>query len=234
MNDLTILFAHTTQDEVTLRHLDIVASLNPGVPVVPVTFARAKSPDGNQAGPPLDGTFDAARLEPRFAGQNRWAGTDCMIYAWYLHARTQATTAERYVFVEWDMLYRVPMRAFYAEVWGRDVACAECLLVDRHWHWNWFRHLGRLPLELHRHAAGIVPIAGTLFSDRVLSAITQCAIPLDVFCELRLGTLIRAAGFDIFRLPYEKGRNITWNQRFLSQVATPAYHPVKTLKHNLE
>jgi hypothetical protein len=232
MNDLTILFAHTAQDEVTLRHLEIVASLNPGVPIVPVTFTPADA-QASVRRLPLEGSFDAALLEPRFSGQNRWAGTDCMIYAWYVHARTAATTAERYVFMEWDMLYRVPMREFYAEVWDCDVACAECYFLDRHWHWNWFSEVSRLPKELHQHAAGIVPLAGTLLADRVVKSITKGSIPLNVFCDLRLGTLVRACGFDIIRLPYEKARNITWKANSFFPVATPAYHPVKTLRNDL-
>ncbi len=233
MNELTILFAHTTTNEVTLRHLDILSSLNPGVPIVPITFTSGEPPDGRPMNAPLPGSFDAAVLEPKFAGQNPWAGTDCAIYAWYLHARNPSTTAQRYVFAEWDMLYRVPMREFYAEVWDRDVACAECFFLDRHWHWNWFSELHRLPVELRRFAAGIVPLAGVLISDRVLSAITERPIPLHVFCDLRLGTLVNAAGFEIFRFPYEKGRNITWKVNSFFGVSTPAYHPVKTLDHDL-
>ena len=228
MNDLTILFGHIQADELTLRHLEIIRTLNPGVPIVPLTFQADDS-----AGQALPGSFRATQLEPRFVGQNPWAAADCLIYAWYVHARTQQTAAHRYAYAEWDMLFRVPMRDFYAEVWDRDVACAECFFIDRHWSWNWFKEIYRLPKEIRKFAAGLSPFAGTFLSDRALDKITKQPIPLHVFCELRLGTLANAAGFEIARLPYDKCRNLTWKQELLYPVKSPVYHPVKSTDFKL-
>ncbi|HEV3415264.1 MAG TPA: hypothetical protein VG056_00545 [Pirellulales bacterium] len=57
---------------------------------------------------------------------------------------------------------------------------------------------------------------------------------MDVVRELRVGTVVRAAGFEFFRHPFEKGRNLTWNPDLVFQMATPAFHAVKTLNHNLK
>jgi hypothetical protein len=177
----------------------------------------------------LEGTLEAVRLEPKFSAENPWAAADCLIYAWYVHGRTPATSAKRYVYTEWDMLYRIPMHEFYKEVWNRDLAAADYFDHDRHWFWNWFQQITTLPPDIRKFAAGISPLAGTLMSDRLLRNITRRSIPRNVFCELRLATLAKASGFEIYQLPDDKSRNLTWNANYLRPIASPVYHPVKTM-----
>lgn len=205
----------------TVRRYETLVRLNPGVPIVTTTYGSADV---------LPGTRDVASI-PHWAGLDGWANGDLCLYTWFRRWRTPETTAERYIYVEYDMLYRVPMADFYREVWDADVAGAQLFLVGRHRNWRFFKQAWPyLSPEQRRHAAGISPLAGTMIAHRALEKICEGRIPQGVFCEVRLPTLAFAAGFDVEELPYPKKRNITWRQdlvRFDKQ--TDAYHPVKDL-----
>jgi len=218
---LTILFQHHKTDAVTRRRLEQLAHRNPGVPIVLLTHGS------NDV---LPGTFDSAKV-PGLAQENGWSAVDLTIYSWFRQGRTAQTTAERYVFVEYDLLYRVPLADFYREVWDEAFACAQLFHVGPHHHWNWFRVcLPLLPPALRPFATGVSPMAGVMLAHRTLDAITAGHIPLKVFSECRLGTLVNALGFDMVEFPYAKKRNITWKQAFVRlDKATPAYHPLKGL-----
>ena len=220
-NQLTILFLHHRSDEVTRRRLQRLETLNPGVPIVRLTYGS------NDV---LPGTFDAAKVS-EFAGENGWHGTDLMLYAWYRHRRDVPTEADRYVVAEWDMVYRVSMAEFYSETWNEDVVGAQVFYCGPHWHWDWFGEcLPRLPVEMRPFAAALVPLAGVMLSNRALAAIAQGSIPRGVFSECRLATLAAYHGFDMVELPYSKKRNITWREEFVRRDKdTKAYHPVKQL-----
>jgi hypothetical protein len=220
-NPLTILFLHHRSDDVTHRRLQRLETLNPGVPIVRLTYGSRDV---------LPGTFDAASL-PEFAGEHGWQGNDLALYAWYRHRRDERTDADRYVVAEWDMLYRVSMADFYRETWNEDAVGAQVFYCGPHWHWDWFaKCLPRLPAEMRTFAAGLAPLAGAMLSNRALAAIAQGVIPRSVFCECRIATLAAYHGFDMVELPYAKKRNITWRQDFVRMDKdTLAYHPVKQL-----
>ena len=217
---LTILFQHHKTDAVTLRRFWRLVRLNPGVPVVPLTHA---SPDV------LPNTFDSASF-PELATEDGWRNADLSIYYWFRHARNEITTARRYIFVEYDALYRVSMAEFYREVWDEDFAGAQLYFAGPHRDWSWFRSVYKLPEKLQSFAAGVSPLSGVLLSHRALQAIADGNIPLGIYAELRLATLANAHGFDMVELPYAKKRNITWRQDFVRfGKPTQAYHPLKEI-----
>jgi hypothetical protein len=218
---LTILFQHHKTDDVTRRRLETLARVNPGVSIVPLTHASDDV---------FPGTFNSARV-PEFANENGWSGADVSIYAWFRHGRSARTTADRYVWVEYDMLYRVPMEEFYREVWDDDLAGAQLFFAGPHHHWNWFPVcIPQLPPEFRPFAAGITPLSGVLLAHRTLEAVAAGPIPPGIFAECRVGTLVNAHGFDMVEFPYPKKRNITWREEFLRlDKETQAYHPLKGL-----
>ena len=220
-NELTILFQHHKTDALTLRRYENLAKLNPGVPIVPLTL---KSNDT------LPGTFDAASIAGLETAKI-WHDSDLSLYYWFRHCRTPETTAARYVCVEYDMLFRVPVREFYREVWNADVATAQVFHAGAHFHWNWFAsEIPKLSPELRPFAAGTVPLCGVLLSHAALAKIALNFIPPGLFCELRLGTLANYYGFDIVEFPWEKKRNLSWKPEFLRmEFESQAYHPVKQL-----
>src|SRR5262249_27652973 len=159
-------------------------------------------------------TFDGAQAID-WTGESGWGGVDMSIYNWFRLARTPETTAARYVFIEFDMLYRVPMVEFYRGVWDEDLAGAQLNFCGPRPHWNWFRAAGPwLPPELRPFAAGVSPLAGVMLAHRTLEAICASPIPRRIFCECRLATLVNAHGFDMVEFPYPKKRNITWREDF--------------------
>lgn len=218
---LTILFQHHRTDEVTLQRFWRLVRLNPGVPVVPLTHASHDV---------LPNTFDSASI-PELAEEDGWRGADISLYYWFRHGRNETTTAQRYIFVEYDMLYRVPMTEFYKEVWDEGFAGAQLYFAGPHRDWSWFRgEIPKLSSELQPFAAGVSPTSGVLLAHRTLQAIAEGNIPLNIFSELRLATLANAHGFDMVEFPYAKKRNITWRQDFLRMdKPTQAYHPLKEI-----
>ena len=220
-NQLTILFVHHRSDDVTRRRVQRLETLNPGVPIVRLTYGSSDV---------LPGTFNAADVS-EFAGESGWHALDLVLYAWYRHRRDAQTEAERYVMAEWDMVYRVSMAEFYRETWNEDIVGAQVFYCGPHWHWDWFGPcLPRLPAEMRPFAAALVPMAGVMLSNRALATIARGPIPRGIFSECRLATLAAYHGFDLVELPYAKKRNITWKQDFVRMDKdTQAYHPVKQL-----
>lgn len=218
---LTILFLHFRTDDLTRQRHARLQRLNPGVPIVGLTYSE---PDV------LPGTFNAARV-PGWEGRSGWHNADLSIYAWFRDGRSAETTAERYAIVEYDMAFRVPLADFYREVWDEEVACAQLYRGGPHSEWHWFQKQTRLlPPELRKHAAGVMPLAGTFASHRAVAGACAQEIPMDIFCEFRLGTLFCAAGVDIVELPFAKKRNNLWKEEFLQMDrVTDVYHPVKFL-----
>jgi hypothetical protein len=160
-----------------------------------------------------------------------WHDSDLPMLCWFRTQRTPETTAERYIYVEYDMLFRIPVTEFYADVWQADIAGAQLFRHGPHPTWHWFREVNRLPPQLRKHAAGLMPLCGIMMSHRVLETITSNSIPMGVFCELRLATLATYHGFDIVELPWHRKRNLSWKPEFLQmQYDSGAFHPVKELQ----
>ena len=64
---------------------------------------------------------------------------------------------------------------------------------------------------------------------RALAAITASPIPPNIFCELRLGTVLRACGFTLTELPEPKRRMNSYDSRLITFDANRPgiYHPIK-------
>ncbi len=149
-----------------------------------------------------------------------------MLYRWFRHGGLRA---RRYIYLEWDALTTAPVRDFYAEVWDRDAAGSTAVLVERDPGWYWFRQADRLPPHLRPKAGGIVPLNGVLLSHRALAAVAGGEIPPGVFSELRLGTLLRHAGFEMGELPGPKRAMNSFDRGLVAfDAGRPGiYHPIK-------
>lgn len=126
----------------------------------------------------------------------------------------------------------MPVRDYYAEVW--DGAAASCVVAtpSTHPYWHWFREVLRLPKALHQHATGVVPLNGVFLSHGALKAVASMPIPSNVFCELRLETLLDARGIEICRIPAAKGATNSFSSELTWYDSRTAglYHPVKHLR----
>lgn len=216
MLECCILFAHYRDDPTTRDHLDLLRRLNP-YPVVALCNAAPEC---------VDGALDVARLTPQWAEEHPWSGADTILYRWFFHGGLHA---ERYVFLEWDTLATTPVREFYDEVWDADAAGSVARRIENDPDWYWFHQVGQLPEPLRRHAGGLTPLNGTLLSHRALAAVAAGPVPLEIFCELRLGTLLRSTGFALTELPEPKGRMNSYDRQLITfDAERPGlYHPIK-------
>lgn len=216
MLECCILFLHHKDDETTRYHLDLLRRGNP-YPVVAVCDASAER---------VEGAIDVDVLTKEWASEDKWGGIDTVLYRWFRHGGLRA---ERYVFFEWDTLATMPVKEYFGALWDEDAAGASTMLIERDPDWWWFHQLDRLPPHVRDVAAGIVPLSGLLLSDRALAAVASSAIPADVYCELRLGTLLRAAGFTLSEYPPETQRMNQWHRDLIVYDADKPgiYHPIK-------
>ena len=217
MLDCCIVFTHYRDDETTRHHLELIRRLNP-FPVVAVCNA---SPER------VEGAVDVSLLSKRWSDENKWHSADTILYRWFLHGGIRA---KRYLMLEWDTMATMPVRDFYRDLWDKDVVGTSIKRIETHPDWQWFREqLHLLPSNLRQHAAGVVPFNGLLLSHRALAAVVAADPPPGLFCELRIGTLLRAAGFDLHAMPPEKQRMNSFHpQNITFDGVTPGiYHPIK-------
>jgi hypothetical protein len=178
-------------------------------------------------------------LEAKFAQEmssesELYSSSDNVLYQWYHHGGLRA---ERYIFIEWDTWVDMPVREYYDSVWGADYVGSNVFHLATDPNWYWFRmQLGRLPSELSSFASGVVPLSAVMVSHRALEAVANYQkIPLGVFCELRLGTLLKFFGFKNGALPPSYQATNSYCAELIRWVpgVRGLYHPVKnpTLLH---
>ena len=216
MLECCILYSHHKNDETTQRHLEILRAQNP-YPVIAVC---------NAATTHVDGALDVDCLSKDGSLEPKWHSPDTILYRWFLRGGIRA---RRYVFLEWDTLATMPVREFYAEVWEEHAAASTVKTIENDPDWYWFWQMGRLPSALRPKAAGVVPFNGLFLSHQALSAITSRPIPADIFCEFRVATLLRYAGFEPRPFPSAKQRMNSYERTLIDfhQDRPGIYHPIK-------
>lgn len=217
MLECCILFSHYGNDETTREHLALLRERNP-YPVVAVC---------NDAARRVEEALDVNLLSKAGSLEHKWLSPDRILYRWFRHGGLRA---RRYIFLEWDTLATMPVREYYDEVWDADAAGSTAKRIEHEPEWEWFRQMPRLPGPLRAKAGGIVPFNGILLSHRALEAVTSGPIPPNVFCELRLGTLLRNAGFEAQTFSPEKQRTNSFDRRLIDfdPVRPGIYHPIKS------
>lgn len=94
--------------------------------------------------------------------------------------------------------------------------------------------LNNIPEEDRKYAAGVTPLTCTLFSHEALEKIVANVYRQDVFCELRLGTIISKLGLKFERLPILKRSTICWHTYSWQANRLGLFHGIKSLDHNKE
>ena len=216
MLECCILFAHHNNDDTTRHHLQLLRERNP-YPVIAIC---------NNAEQHTERALDVSPLSKEGPQESGWHGHDTMLYQWFLHGGVRA---QRYIYFEWDTLATMPVREFYDEVWDQDAAASTVKHIENDPNWYWFWQRDRLPEDLRVKAGGIVPFNGIILSHRALAAITTRTIPADVFCELRIGTLLRNTGFEPCSWPAEKQSMNSYDRNLIQfDPDRPGiYHPIK-------
>lgn len=157
-----------------------------------------------------------------------WRHSDIHIYNWF---KQRQISALRYVAVEWDVFAPMPLKEFYGGRWDEAVVSAKVHHAESS-NWMWFREVEDLPEDLRPFASGLEPLGIILLRHEVLERICSRPIPSDIYCELRLGTLVRGAGFSATAFP-EASEHVRFGpMRNIIDAYPPApgvFHPVKDL-----
>ncbi len=190
------------------------------------------------SGLPHQAEFTAANPDIRqhrcnstqYEGEERhhaWRNVDRNIRNWWKDHRDEVKS-RHVVFFEWDVRCNVPLAPLFHPFEG--LLCSQIKRQgDRGKPWLWFRDVPRLPVELQAEAIGVVPLAVLQFSREVLDAIADPRHdPLyadDIYCELRIATLIQHLGFPIQTLNSLK--HVTWYPLPYFWLIRGIFHPVK-------
>lgn len=215
MNECCILFPHHRNDELTARHYQQLVAYNP-YPVVPICCNEEEY---------LPGAIDVGKWTPPPKHKNNNRHLEQLIFRFFSKGLVDA---QRYIVLEYDVCATVGVRKFYDPVWNADAA-ATSVYHYGYQEWPWFREVDRLPTYLHCHAAGIAPFNGAMFSRRALEEVTKDdSVPDDVYCELRMGTLLKKNGLRIETMPWWEKTNRWGNEWIPFDPSKPwIFHPVK-------
>jgi hypothetical protein len=212
MKKLCVLFLHHLDDALTRYHAEMISKRNPRTTLVPLTFRAGLQ---NAICPVLSPT----RL-------NEWRNSDFLIYNWF-HSK-HYVAAKRYIIVEYDTLCVASFEDFYAAVWDEPVAAAGLVDFDREPEWHWFCEIKDQSLYRNR-LAGMRPISGIFLSHPALAAMSRLALDpiyVPLYCECRIGTLARTAGYKPVQIRTDAANFISWEPRHPS--GPGIWHSVKS------
>lgn len=135
----------------------------------------------------------AERSRGKRARKVAWRNGDRRIREWWRRSRRDA---ERVIFVEYDVVVNADLSQLGEEgdLTGREMPVPGG-------DWVFWGEVPLLPEWLRPHATGISPLACVALSGELLEAIAGAewdgVFAEDRFCELRLATVARAAGFSV-------------------------------------
>lgn len=211
-----------------LDHLTLYLHYRRHCPVTDAHLARLREVEGDDRVIPLDvsGRPDAIDLG-LYDHEPRWQGPDAAVYRW---ARSPSfVPARRYFIIEWDALVNMPLRDWIGDRYDADLAATSVGDMATHPDWTWWQDLPLLPAYVRARAGCMCPYGVHLISGRCLEAVVEQRPVPGVFCELRLASYARAAGFELtpFR-PDAPGH--AWLDDKAPTDRPGVWHPVKTLK----
>ena len=187
-------------------HADALQRANPGLAV-----AVQSSPQG---------VGDEQRL--------RWRNCDRNIRSWWFANRATVAT-DAVLFLEFDVFCDVDLRQVIPPLaTGCGIAAASMVTPVSHRMSYWpFEDLLQLPRTMQGIACAAAPLAVLLIRREALDAILDpeydVLFAADIFCELRLATVIRHAGFGVASMALPE---------VICQPRRPTHsgiwHPVKT------
>jgi len=160
--------------------------------------------------------------------RHRWRNCDRNIRGWWDENRAEVAT-DQVLFLEWDVFANVNLPDHLPSLGGNyGIAGPRILspISDRAF-WPFQEDLPKLPREMEALACATAPLAVLLISRAALDAIqAPCYDAIfadDIFCETRLPTVIRHAGFRVveMRLPDVGCKPM------IPGPARGIYHPVK-------
>lgn len=220
--EVCILFLYHRCDDVTKYHLKSLRDSNPHARIIPLTDTVPEL---------LPESVDVGVFRSDFAQAKKWRSIDTTLYRWFIN---RTFDAEKYIVIEYDCFCNVDLREHYTEVWRSDVAGVDMFTREQNPRWKWFSEgeLSTVPPEDREYAAGLVPFTCTMFSHAALQTIVANVYRNDVFCELRLGTLINKHSLNFKALPVQKRCTVCYHEYSWARNRAGLFHSIKSLNHN--
>lgn len=210
-----------------LDHLTLFLWYRRHCPVTAAHLFRLRDIEGPDRVIPLDVSGQPGGIDMGpYAHEPRWHGPDAAVYQW---ARSPAfVPARRYFVLEWDALVTMPLRDWIGDRYDSDLSATSVGDPESLPDWDWWRDIPSLPAAIRPHAAALCPYGAHLISGRCLQAVVESDPAPGVFCELRLASYAKAAGFDLtpFR-PDAPGH--AWLDDKAPTDRPGVWHPVKSL-----
>ncbi len=159
-----------------------------------------------------------------------WRNCDRNIRAWWRENRDRVSAGSM-VFAEYDVLCNVDTRTVLPRLPLGVGICGPhrvSRIRDRRRFWP-FADIPRLPLPMRPLAIAIAPLAVLIISRAALDLILRPELDevfaADIFCELRLPTVIRWAGLQVASMDLQ---NVHVTRMTVDDCPSGIYHPVKS------
>lgn len=169
-----------------------------------------------------------------------WSGEETGLDGWrncdrnireFWRAKRAGVVAKSVLFFEYDVFANVALGGVIPRLQkGCGIVCSAVKSPVRDGRsWGPFQEISRLPAELQSMVIGTAPMAVLLCDrgalDDVLDERWDAAFEADVFCEIRLGTVMRAAGWNV--LDRREWRGVGTLPMVPPEGASGMFHPVK-------
>jgi hypothetical protein len=218
MNKTCILFFHHKNDELTNYHWQLVQEYNQDCDCFAVWCDDGFSNRECLA--------DAVEIPCTFQCGNNAANADLIWRQWFIsYGRDMGHC--RFIWVEYDTNCQVSLSTWLAEVWHKDVAASQVYGSE----WWWHKQIQFLPRSWQSYASGIAPFNMTMLSRAALEAYANEPMHESLFCELRMPTFFKKAGFGLTQFPRMQSRanGYMGDKVVHAEVVGCISHPVKKL-----
>ena len=230
--DIAILFTHHNNGAVTVNNFNRIKQFNPNKSIYSVGFKNNNL---------LENSFivdDEQEYLPKnfiFGSESKrkqWTQADLLMYDFIYH---NDLPHDKYLIIEWDTYCNCSIEEFYGEALDKETF-GHTVHNPVEEDWNWYRDLTQEQKDSLPFFGGYTPTSGLLMSKTILTKINQLILDNprkydNMFSELRLGSLIRIAGYSL-DTPFENSENfMNWNggKIIFDKTKNGYYHPVKTV-----
>lgn len=155
-----------------------------------------------------------------------WSNADRNIVDWWLSIGRQSK-ADQFLLCEWDVRITTPPQETI--IVKADCVCSKLVFpIQEGRAFKPFRtDASKLPQQMRKHICAVVPLGVLLMTRQALDCLSQSDLfDKDIFCELRVATILAANGFSIAQNPL--WNNVGTDPRKVVSDHVGISHPVKS------
>ena len=229
-NRICILFLHYLNDDVTIKHYELLKKYNPNKNIYPIGFENHNLIDGSHVVCKKE-SYPKNDILNKTCKREYWSEADLLIYDFYLNYPNLPV----YFVVEWDTYCNCSLENFYGNALNMNNFSHIIHKKESLKTWNWYKKLTKNQ-KLIPNIGGMTPTSGLFFTKSVLSSMVDLMINNprqydNMFSELRLGTLLQQSGYTLNKPFLNSESYINWNIDSITfDPSKPGYyHPIKTI-----